>query len=105
MNQPAPAAAGAPDLFTQIAAVAVGGTVDQELAIGATLGAGLFIIAVILSVVMLCARPAAPAAADGGSAPAGGASGSAAGECCSGGSGSEEITVRAPLAVALPSPP
>ncbi|PSC70828.1 coiled-coil domain-containing 94-like protein isoform A [Micractinium conductrix] len=46
-------ASGAPDLFTQIAAVAVGGRVDQELAISATLGAGLFIVAVIMSIVVL----------------------------------------------------
>lgn len=68
-------ASGAPDLFTQIAAVAVGGNVDQELAVGATLGAGLFIVAVILSVVMLVAKPAATAAEGegGGAAAAAGA--------------------------------
>jgi len=53
-------ASGAPDLFTQIAAVAVGGTVDQELAISATLGGGLFIIAAIMSCVMLVAKGKPP---------------------------------------------
>ncbi|PRW44495.1 Zn-finger CCCH type isoform A [Chlorella sorokiniana] len=46
-------ASGAPDLFTQIAAVAAGGHVNQELAISATLGGGLFIISVIFAVVAL----------------------------------------------------
>ncbi|KAI7842959.1 hypothetical protein COHA_003464 [Chlorella ohadii] len=59
-------ASGAPDLFTQIAAVAAGGHVDQELAISATLGGGLFIISVIFVMVALVRKTGA---ADGDGEP------------------------------------
>jgi solute carrier family 24 (sodium/potassium/calcium exchanger), member 6 len=48
-------ASGAPDLFTQIAALAEGSSVaiDLDLAVSATFGSGLFIICVVFSVVIL----------------------------------------------------
>lgn len=46
-------ASGAPDLFTQVAALTAGDHVDIELAISSTFGGGLFIVAVVLSAVIL----------------------------------------------------
>ena len=46
-------ASGAPDLFTQVAALASGNHVDIELAVSATFGGGLFIICVVFAVVIL----------------------------------------------------
>lgn len=94
-------ASGAPDLFTQIAAVAVGGNVDQELAIGATLGAGLFIIAVILSIVMLVARPAEASSGDGGGGGSGGVEGAQEEVQASKGWGGQGEWEQAGLAVAV----
>lgn len=46
-------ASGAPDLFTQVAALAKGDHVDIELAVSATFGGGLFIVCVVLAAVIL----------------------------------------------------
>jgi len=46
-------ASGAPDLFTQVAALAAGDHVDIELAVSATFGSGLFIICVVFAAVIL----------------------------------------------------
>ncbi|KAL3160535.1 hypothetical protein ABBQ32_010836 [Trebouxia sp. C0010 RCD-2024] len=46
-------AGGAPDLFTQLAAVCTGGTVDLDLAVASTLGSGLFISCVMTASVVL----------------------------------------------------
>ena len=48
-------ASGAPDLFTQISAVAKGAHVDLDLAVSATFGGGLFIVCVVFSAVVLVA--------------------------------------------------
>ena len=49
-------ASGAPDLFTQVAALASGDHVDIELAVSATFGGGLFIICVVFASVMLTGK-------------------------------------------------
>ena len=46
-------ASGAPDLFTQIAALAQGEHVDLDLAVSATFGGGMFIICVVFAAVIL----------------------------------------------------
>ncbi|DBB05768.1 hypothetical protein WJX77_004749 [Trebouxia sp. C0004] len=46
-------AGGAPDLFTQLAAVSTGGAVDLDLAVASTLGSGLFISCVMTASVVL----------------------------------------------------
>lgn len=45
-------ASGAPDLFTQVAALAEGNHVDMDLAVSATFGGGLFIICLVLATVI-----------------------------------------------------
>lgn len=47
-------ATGAPDIFTQLAAINEGQHVDIQLAVSSTLGSGLFIICIILAIVLLC---------------------------------------------------
>lgn len=46
-------ATGAPDIFTQLAAINEGQHVDIQLAVSSTLGSGLFIICIVLAVVLL----------------------------------------------------
>jgi sodium/potassium/calcium exchanger 6 len=45
-------ASGAPDLFTQVAAVVEGNHVDMDLAVSSTFGGGLFIICLVLATVI-----------------------------------------------------
>lgn len=54
-------ATGAPDIFTQLAAINSGEHVDIQLAASSTLGSGLFIICVVLALIVL--------RADGGALP------------------------------------
>lgn len=46
-------ATGAPDIFTQLAAINEGQHVDIQLAVSSTLGSGLFIICIVLAIVLL----------------------------------------------------